>query len=134
MYVELRAHLGDDWKSKVKLEKAEFPHKEDKALIHMPTPEEEPLSYVELQCPPRRMAELQGHDQERRRRMARIRIGTATPDNAAHSRHAVLDFRGLTDPRVGVTHRVGRSLRERRRPSATVDNALFDAIRYSVKT
>jgi len=48
VYVELRAHLGDDWKSKVKLEKAESPHKEDKALVHMPTPEEDPLSYVQL--------------------------------------------------------------------------------------
>jgi len=48
VYVELRAHLGDDWKSKVKLKKAEFPQKEDKALVHMPTPEEDPLSYVQL--------------------------------------------------------------------------------------
>lgn len=48
VYVELRAHLGDDWKSKVKLEKAEFPQTEDKALVHMPTPEEDPLSYVQL--------------------------------------------------------------------------------------
>ncbi len=48
VYVELRADLGDDWKSKVKLEKAEFPQKEDKALIHMPTLEEDPLSYVQL--------------------------------------------------------------------------------------
>lgn len=48
VYVELRADLGDDWKSKVKLEKAEFPQKEDKALVHMPTLEEDPLSYVQL--------------------------------------------------------------------------------------
>src|SRR3989304_3970711 len=48
VYVELRAQLGDDWKSKVKVEKAEFPRKEDKALVHMPTPEEDPLSYVQL--------------------------------------------------------------------------------------
>ncbi|OGA19693.1 MAG: hypothetical protein A3I63_04985 [Betaproteobacteria bacterium RIFCSPLOWO2_02_FULL_66_14] len=48
VYVELRAHLGDDWKSNVKLEKAQLPQKEDKALVHMPTPEEDPLSYVQL--------------------------------------------------------------------------------------
>ena len=48
VYVELRAHLGDNWKSKVKLKNAEFPHKEDKALVHMPTPEEDPLSYVQV--------------------------------------------------------------------------------------
>lgn len=48
VYVELRAHLGDAWTSKVKLDKAERPHKTDKALIHMPTPEEDPLSYAQL--------------------------------------------------------------------------------------
>lgn len=48
VYVELRSYLGDDWKSKVKVENAEFPQKEDKALVHMPTPEENPLSYVQL--------------------------------------------------------------------------------------
>lgn len=48
VYLELRAHLGDDWKSKVKLERAERPLKEDKILVHMPTPEEDPLSYVQL--------------------------------------------------------------------------------------
>lgn len=48
VYVELRAHLGDDWKSKVKLEQAQLAQKADKALVHMPTPEEDPLSYVQL--------------------------------------------------------------------------------------
>ena len=48
VYVELRAHLGDGWKNKVNVEKAEVPHKKDKALVHMPTPEEDPLSYVQL--------------------------------------------------------------------------------------
>ncbi len=48
VYVELRAHLGDAWTSKVKLDKVEWPKKSDKALIHMPTPEENPLSYAQL--------------------------------------------------------------------------------------
>ena len=48
VYVELRSYLGDDCKSKVNVEKAEFPQKEDKALVHMPSPEEDPLSYVQL--------------------------------------------------------------------------------------
>ncbi len=48
VYVELRAHLGDDWKIKVKHEEAQRPQKADKALVHMPTPEEDPLSYVQL--------------------------------------------------------------------------------------
>jgi hypothetical protein len=61
-------------------------------------------------------------------------VGTATPADAAHPRHALLDFRGLTDPRVGVIHRVGRSLRERRGPPATVDNALSIRFSRSVKT
>ena len=34
----------------------------------------------------------------------------------------------MTSSRSSLTHRVGRSLRERRGPPATVDNALFDAI------
>lgn len=48
VYVELRALMGDSWTTKVKLDKAEGPLKADKALIHMPTSEEYPLSYVQL--------------------------------------------------------------------------------------
>ncbi len=48
VYVELRALLGDDWATKIRGDKAEWPLKEDKRLTHMPTPEEDPLSYVQL--------------------------------------------------------------------------------------
>ena len=48
VYVELRAQLGDGWMNQVKVEKAELPQKQDKALVHMPSPEEDPLSYVQL--------------------------------------------------------------------------------------
>ncbi|MCC7082538.1 MAG: hypothetical protein IT530_17875 [Burkholderiales bacterium] len=48
VYIELRAKLGDGWKSLIKLDRAESSQRSDKALVHMPTPEEDPLSYVQL--------------------------------------------------------------------------------------
>ena len=43
VYVELRALRGDDWSAGIK---AEAHYKADKRLSHMPTPEEDPLSYI----------------------------------------------------------------------------------------
>jgi hypothetical protein len=48
VYVELRAFMGDAWTTKIKLGKTEGSQKADKALIHMPTPQEDPLSYAQL--------------------------------------------------------------------------------------
>ena len=48
VYVELRALRGDSWITKVRLGKAKGSQKSDKALVHMPTPEEDPLSYAQL--------------------------------------------------------------------------------------
>jgi len=48
VYVELRAKLGDDWQRAVRVDKSNGPLKSDKALVHMPTPEEDPLSYAQL--------------------------------------------------------------------------------------
>lgn len=46
VYVHVRALLGSDWMGIVK--KAESPRSNDKRLTHMPTPEEDPLSYCQL--------------------------------------------------------------------------------------
>ena len=43
VYIELRALAGDRWVSKIR--GAEKPKETDKRLSHMPTPEEDPLSY-----------------------------------------------------------------------------------------
>src|SRR5215469_11402671 len=43
VYVELRAFRGDDWSAGVD---AESHYAADKRLIHMPTPEKGPLSYI----------------------------------------------------------------------------------------
>ena len=48
VYVELKARMGDSWMDKVKLAKTEGSQKADKALTHMPTSEEYPLSYAQL--------------------------------------------------------------------------------------
>lgn len=48
VYVELRASKGDGWASEVKVTAAEKSQKADKALTHMATAEEDPLSYVQL--------------------------------------------------------------------------------------
>ncbi len=44
VYVELRALTGDEWRRKIR--GAEKPLEADKRLTHMPTPENDPLSYV----------------------------------------------------------------------------------------
>jgi hypothetical protein len=46
VYVELRARFGDGWKSHVG--NWENPMGADKRLSHMPTPEDDPLSYTQL--------------------------------------------------------------------------------------
>jgi hypothetical protein len=46
VYIELRALAGDDWRLKIR--GAEKPWEADKRLTHMPTPESDPLSYVQL--------------------------------------------------------------------------------------
>jgi len=46
VYIELRALAGDDWASRI--QGAEKPKEADKFLTHMPTPEENPLSYAQL--------------------------------------------------------------------------------------
>ncbi len=49
VYVEFRALKGDDWASLVpKVEKSQQPKEADKRLTHMPTREENPLSYVQF--------------------------------------------------------------------------------------
>lgn len=46
VYVELRARFGDDWRSRVG--NWEGSKDADKRLTHMPTPEDDPLSYTQL--------------------------------------------------------------------------------------
>ena len=46
VYIELRALAGDDWQMKIR--GAEKPLEADKRLTHMPTPESDPLSYVQF--------------------------------------------------------------------------------------
>lgn len=46
VYVELKAKLGNNWQSVVRVDRSNGPLKADKALVHMPTPEEDPLSYA----------------------------------------------------------------------------------------
>jgi hypothetical protein len=48
VYVELKAKLGNNWQSVVRVDRSNGPLKADKALVHMPTPEEDPLSYAQL--------------------------------------------------------------------------------------
>ena len=45
-HIELRALAGDSWTSKIR--GAEKPKETDKRLSHMPTPEEDPLSYAQF--------------------------------------------------------------------------------------
>lgn len=47
IYIELRARYGDEWKRQVP-PRWEGPRKADKNLTHMPTPEDDPLSYTQL--------------------------------------------------------------------------------------
>src|SRR4029077_4848207 len=46
VYVELRALKGDDWHAS--LPTSTKPFEADKRLIYLPTPEEDPISYVQL--------------------------------------------------------------------------------------
>jgi hypothetical protein len=46
VYVELRAFAGDNWTSTVRC--AERSKDADKRLTHMPTPEDDPLSYAQF--------------------------------------------------------------------------------------
>ena len=46
VYIELRALAGDNWTSKI--HGTEGPKEADKRLTHMPTPEEDPLSYAQF--------------------------------------------------------------------------------------
>ena len=49
VYVEFRALKGDDWEYLVpRVEKSQQPKEADKRLTHMPTREENPLSYVQF--------------------------------------------------------------------------------------
>lgn len=46
VYVELRSLMGDNWEQKIR--GAEGPRKADKRLTHMPTVEDDPLSYAQF--------------------------------------------------------------------------------------
>ena len=48
VYVELRAHLGDQWQAAVETAGAARSKASDKKLAHMQTSEEDPLSYLQL--------------------------------------------------------------------------------------
>jgi hypothetical protein len=47
VYIELRALAGDDWEARI-LGASAKPKEADKRLSHMPTPEVDPLSYLQL--------------------------------------------------------------------------------------
>lgn len=90
VYVELRALEGDSWTTKVRLEKVERSQEADKALIHMPTPEEDPLSYAQL-------SELRRIIRENRSLFDPFlppeKIWDARMDEIAQVRHRVAHFR-----------------------------------------
>ena len=48
VYVQLRALDGDNWESKIKAGKAAGPKRNDKRMTHMPTPEDDVLSFIQL--------------------------------------------------------------------------------------
>lgn len=48
VYVQLRAADGDAWETKINTAKAKTPKDNDKRLIHMPTAEDDVLSFVQL--------------------------------------------------------------------------------------
>lgn len=48
VYVQLRALDGDAWETKIETAKAKLPKKHDKDLTHMPTSEDDVLSFVQL--------------------------------------------------------------------------------------
>ncbi|MGU7772316.1 hypothetical protein ACV229_19355 [Burkholderia sp. MR1-5-21] len=48
VYVQLRALDGDSWESKINAAKAKMPKDNDKRMTHMPTPEDDVLSFVQL--------------------------------------------------------------------------------------
>lgn len=48
VYVQLRALDGDGWESKIKTGKAAVPKSNDKRMTHMPTPEDDVLSFIQL--------------------------------------------------------------------------------------
>lgn len=48
VYVQLRALDGDSWETKIETAKAKTPKKHDKDLTHMPTSEDDVLSFVQL--------------------------------------------------------------------------------------
>lgn len=48
VYVELRALKGDDWAASIERQRIEEAQKADKRLIHMRTPEQDLLSYMQL--------------------------------------------------------------------------------------
>lgn len=94
VYVELRALMGDSWTTKVELGKAEGSQKADKTLIHMPTPEEYPLSYVQL-------SELRRIITENRKLFDPFlppeKIWDARMDEIAQVRHRVAHFRQVNE-------------------------------------
>ncbi|VVE48932.1 hypothetical protein PCO31111_04601 [Pandoraea communis] len=48
VYVQLRALDGDAWESKINAAKAKLPKDNDKRMTHMPTPEDDVLSFIQL--------------------------------------------------------------------------------------
>jgi len=90
VYVELRAVVGDAWTTRVKVDKTEGSQKADKALTHMPTPEEDPLSYAQL-------SELRRIIRENRPLFDPFlppeKIWDARMDEIAQVRHRVAHFR-----------------------------------------
>lgn len=48
VYVQLRALDGAEWEAKIKAEKAVGPKRNDKRMTHMPTPEDDVLSFIQL--------------------------------------------------------------------------------------
>ncbi len=90
VYVELKAFMGDSWLAKVKLTKTEGSQKADKALTHMTTSEEYPLSYAQL-------SELRRIITENRPLFDSFlppeKIWDARMDEIAQVRHRVAHFR-----------------------------------------
>ncbi len=48
VYVQLRARDGDDWQKDLQISKAKVPKEGDKRMTHMPTPEDDILSFVPI--------------------------------------------------------------------------------------
>lgn len=92
VYVQLRALDGDAWQSKIKAGKASLPKSNDKRMTHMPTPEDDVLSFIQLSELQRVVAE---HWQLFEAYLPPRTIWEAKLEEVVAIRHRIAHFRSL---------------------------------------